>query len=80
MNLNKSRIEILASRDEWFKMLVDENYIIHDVQDANPEILQVVYSERADMHMGGNQTYVPIAAFVTSNYFLCTNKAVSDIG
>ena len=66
MNLNKSRIEILSNRDKWFEMLADENFVIHDVQDSNPEILQVVYSERADMHLGGNQTNVPIAAFVTS--------------
>ena len=66
MNLNKSRIEILTSRENWFKMLANESYKIHDVQDANPEILQVVYSERSDMHIGGNQTNVPIAAFVTS--------------
>ena len=66
MNLNKSRIEIISNRDEWFTMLADENFVIHDVQESNPEILQVVYSERADMHLGGNQTNVPIAAFVTS--------------
>ena len=66
MNLNRSRIKFVTSRTEWYSMLADENCVIHDVQQANPEILMVVYSERDDMHLGGHQTNVPLAAFVTT--------------
>ena len=66
MNLNRSRIKFVTSRLEWYEMLADENCVIHDVQQANPEILMVVYSERDDMHLGGHQTNVPLAAFVTT--------------
>ena len=64
MNLNKSRVRFVTDREEWYKLLADENCIIHDVQDANPDVLMVVYSERDDMHLGGHQTNVP--AFVTT--------------
>ena len=66
MNLNKSRVIFVTDREEWYKLLADENCIIHDVQDANPDVLMVVCSERDDMHLGGNQTNVPLASFVTT--------------
>ena len=47
-------------------MLADENFIIQNVVTENPEIIQVVYTELNEMHQGGNQTNVPIAAFVTT--------------
>jgi len=40
-------------------------YIIHDVNISNPDVIQVSYSEQKDMHLGTNQTNVPLAAFVT---------------
>ena len=66
MNLNKSRVKFVTNIEEWYDMLANENCIIHNVQNSNPEVLMVVYSERDDMHLGGHQTNVPIAAFVTT--------------
>ena len=66
MNLNKSKIKVLTERETWYEMLADDNFVIQNVLSENPEIIQVVYTELNETHQGGNQTNVPIAAFVTT--------------
>jgi hypothetical protein len=41
MNSNKSKIQIITKLDEWYKLLLSDQFKIHDVIQCNPEILQV---------------------------------------
>jgi hypothetical protein len=41
MNSNKSKIQIITKLDEWYKLLLSDQFKIHDVIQCNPEIIQV---------------------------------------
>ena len=71
MNTNKVQYKILTSASakfwhyEWFEMASDDQYVIHNVYLTHDNLIQVFYSNNKDMHEGGNQTSVALAAFVT---------------
>ena len=41
MNTNKSKLKIINEKSEWYDMISNEQLIIHDIHQANPDILQV---------------------------------------
>jgi hypothetical protein len=66
MNTLRSQVKRIDSREEWFKLIADDNFIIHDAIELNEEIFQVNVSQHKSLHMGCDKTNVPLAAFVTS--------------
>ena len=66
MNTNKSKIKIINNIKEWYDLIANEQYIVHDIHQTTSNILQVVYSEVKQLHLGGNQTNVPLAVFTTT--------------
>ena len=65
MQSNKTQYKLLTPAAERFQMLSNDQYVIHDVNFINEEILQVFYSINNSFHAGSNDSNVPIAAFVT---------------
>ena len=43
MNPKRSKLKIINEKSEWFDMISNEQIIIHDVHQSNPEILQVFF-------------------------------------
>ncbi|CAF0964145.1 unnamed protein product [Brachionus calyciflorus] len=65
MNTNKTQYRLISHPDEWFEMISNDQYIIHDVDFSYSNFIQVFYSIDDDMHDGGIHTSVTLAAFVT---------------
>jgi hypothetical protein len=65
LNTNKVMFKIITDPTEWFQLLQNDRYIIHDVNLSNNNFIQVQYSEAKQMHFGGLTTNVVIASFVT---------------
>ena len=67
MNNNKVKYKIISDANEWYQLLENEQYKIHNVQffDENDEYIQVFYSNNAEYFDSGVKTNVVIAAFVT---------------
>ena len=66
MNNNKVSYKIINDAGEWFKLLENDQYKIHDVKFFNEDTLQVFYSHNKDQFEGGVKTNVAVAAFVTA--------------
>lgn len=66
MNSNKSKIKIIKDVNEWYDLVLNDQFNIHSINLNNPEIIQVSISENSSFHYGSNQTNVPLAAFVTA--------------
>lgn len=66
LNTNKIQFKIITEPDEWFQLLQNDRYIIHDVSLNNDNFIQVQYSEQKQLHFGGLTTNVVIASFVTA--------------
>lgn len=65
LNSDRKSFKIITNQAEWFNMISNDQYIIHDVNAKNPDFIQVQYSERKEFNFGGLTTNVVIAAFVT---------------
>ena len=65
MNTNKTQYKVLTTEAEWFQMLSNDQFVIHDVDFINEQIIQVFFSINSSFHAGSNDANVPIAAFVT---------------
>lgn len=57
--------KIITEPSEWFNILQNDQFIIHDVNFTTENFIQVQYSERKAFHFGGLTTNVVIASFVT---------------
>ena len=66
MNNNKVSYKIINDAGEWFKLLENDQYKIHDVKFFNQDTIQVFYSNNKDQFEGGIKTNVAVAAFVTA--------------
>ena len=64
MNNNIVSHKIKNDAGEWFKLLVNDQYIIHDVKFFNQDTIQVLYSHNKDQFEGGIKTNLAVAAFV----------------
>ncbi|CAF1035618.1 unnamed protein product [Brachionus calyciflorus] len=53
MNTNKTQYSLISHPDEWFEMISNDQYIIHDVDFSHSNFIQVFYSIDDDMHDGG---------------------------
>ena len=65
MNTNKTQYMIISNPAQWFEMLSDNQYIIHNADLSHPGYIQVFYSHNISMYDEGCQTSVTLAAFVT---------------
>ena len=65
MNTNKSQIKFITNKHDWYDLLTNDRYILHNVDFINDKIIQAYYSYNEDMHFGGNRQNVVLAAFVT---------------
>lgn len=80
MNSNKSKIKIITNIDEWHSILTNDMYKIHNVFQFNKDILQIVYSDISEMHVGSNQTNVPLAVFTTAIARLILFRDLNKLG
>lgn len=64
MNTNKNSFKIIFDEAEWQKLIQNDQCIVHDFHEEE-NFIQVVYSERSDIHFGTLTTNVVLAAFVT---------------
>jgi hypothetical protein len=79
MNNNKVSYKIINDAGEWFKLLENDQYKIHDVKFFNEDTIQVFYSHNKDQFEGGVKTNVAVAAFVTAQARLHLYKELEKI-
>ncbi|CAF1156945.1 unnamed protein product, partial [Brachionus calyciflorus] len=65
MNTNKTQYKVISDPLEWFEMVSDDQFTIHNADFSHENYVQVFYSTNEDMHAGSTQTSVVLAAFVT---------------
>jgi hypothetical protein len=65
MDTNKVMYKIIADPKEWYKMISDKQYVIHQVDFTHQKYLQVFYSINSEMFDNDTHVNVAIAAFVT---------------
>ena len=65
MNTNKTQYKVISDPLEWFEMVSDDQYTIHNADFSHENYVQVFYSINVEMHEGSSQTSVVLAAFVT---------------
>ncbi|CAF1071406.1 unnamed protein product [Brachionus calyciflorus] len=65
MNTNKTQYKVISNPLEWFEMVSDDQYTIHNADFSHENYVQVFYSTNVEMHEGSSQTSVVLAAFVT---------------
>lgn len=79
MNNNKVSYKIISDVGEWYKLLENDQYKIHDVKFFDEETLQVFYSQNIDQFEGGVKTNVAVAAFVTAQARLHLYKELEKL-
>lgn len=80
MNTNKTQYKIISNPAEWFEMISDEQYIIHNADLSHENYIQVFYSTEVTMHEGTSQTSVTLASFVTCQARLKLYEELKKIG
>lgn len=63
---NKIQHKFITKTSEWFEMLASDEFIIHDVDISNKNILQVYFTKNEEMEQESNNTNVVLASFVTA--------------
>lgn len=80
LNSNKVSYKVISNPAEWFQMLRNDQYVIHNVDFINENLIQVFYSANESMHEGAFQCNVPIAAFVTCQARLKLFRELNKLG
>jgi hypothetical protein len=80
MQTNKSKIKILTETSEWYKIINNDNYIVHGVLASTPDIIQVSVSENTSLHVGSYHNSVALAAFVTTYARVKLLKSLLQVG
>ena len=62
MNNNKVSSKIINDAGEWFELLENDQYKIHDVTFFNEDTLQVFYSQNKNQFEGGLVAFLFILA------------------
>ena len=68
MQTNKTQVKYITKLVDWYALIEDDRYIIHDISMEIPDVLIVYYSQNSKSDDGGNsvnQINVVIASFVT---------------
>ena len=65
MKTNRVSYKIISEPAEWFDMLNDDQYVIHNVDFVRENLIQVFYSKHSEMQDDNSEINVPLAAFVT---------------
>jgi hypothetical protein len=66
MNTNKMQVKFISKINEWFELITDDKYEIHDIDFTSENTLTVFYKIQEEFNQGSNQVNVVIAAFVTT--------------
>jgi hypothetical protein len=80
MQTNKAKIKILTETSEWYKIINNDNFVVHGVLASTPDIIQVSVSENVNLHVGSFHNSVPLAAFVTTYARLRLFSSLAQIG
>ena len=81
MNTNKTRHKFVKTQAQFNQMLCDDHYIIHEaIPTQNDEVMQVYFSINDQMHVGGQNTNVCLASFVTSYGRLRLYNEIDKLG
>ena len=82
MKTNKLQFKLLNRIDQWNVILTNEQYNIHNVvfDKDNFDMLQVYYSISEESHLGGLNTNVAVASFVTCHARLHLYEELEKIG
>jgi hypothetical protein len=81
MQTNKTLHKFVKTKAELHDMLTNDQFIIHNIEPSqNGQIMQVFYSYASEMHYGGINTNVAVAAFVTSYARLKLYKYMDLLG
>lgn len=65
MNTNKVQYKIIADEKEWFDMISDNQFVVHQVDMTHNNYLQVFYSNVKEIYENDLHVNVVLAAFVT---------------
>jgi len=65
LQTNKIKYAMISSLKELYNYLLNDLYEIHDIQFLNEFKAQVFYSEKEELHLGGEDSNVVLGAFVT---------------
>ncbi|CAF0958294.1 unnamed protein product [Brachionus calyciflorus] len=65
MNTNITQYKVISDPLEWFEIVSDDQFNIHNADFSHENYVQVFYSTNVEMHSGSLQTSVVLAAFVT---------------
>jgi hypothetical protein len=66
MNSNKMQVKFISKINEWYELITDDKYEIHDIDFTSEETVTVFYKIKEDFNEGSNQVNVVIASFVTA--------------
>lgn len=80
MNTNRSKIKIISSLSDWYNIIDNDDFVVHDVVASTNEILQVSISDNASLHCGSFHNNVSLAAFVTCYARLKLFQSLSVLG
>lgn len=80
LNTNKIMYKIITEPKDWFELLSNDQFIIHDFNIDNDHFIQVQYSERKEYHFGGLTTNVVIASFVTCQARIKLFREIEKLG
>ena len=80
--LDNRKVQYKIFRDpaDWFQMLTDNKFEIHNVDLVNENVLQVFYSIKEQHHEMGNDVNVVIASFVTCQARLKLYSELKKLG
>ena len=80
MNTNKVQYKTINEPHEWFSLITNDQYIVHNVDFSNQKVLQVYYSYNNEIYEVGNQVSVSLASFVTCHARLKLLSEIEKIG
>jgi hypothetical protein len=67
MQTHRKSHEFVRDRKRFYELLFDERYDIHqEYFEEDSNILQVIFSEKEEFHLGNDKTNVIVASFVTA--------------
>ena len=80
MQTNKTKYKLIRKSAEWFKLIRDEHFVVHNVDFTHKKFLQVYFSEMDDYFESSAEVNVVIACFVCAYGRLKMLKELTKIG
>jgi hypothetical protein len=80
MSSNKTQYKLIKSSAEWFSLISDDRYIVHNVDFSHKDYLQVYFTEENDHFESTANVNVILASFVTAYGRLHMLNELTKIG